>query len=406
MLRPPLLVACWFAAGLFSATEPALAREWKLTGSMLEARVGHTATLLDNGRVLVVGGGSATSPLLAGVEVFDPARGDWSSAAPLATPRSGHTATFLRDGRVLVVGGMGGQPPRFSALASAEIYDPATDTWSATSSLSGKRSGHTATQLPDGSVLVAGGWSDPLALETAEIYDPAPGTWRPAAPLNVPRFWHSATPLADGTVLLVGGSYEGDLASTLSQTDIYHPVTDTWRAGPRANTSGVFHTATLTRAGDVLVTGGYSWSPTTYPRTEVFEPELRRWSSARDPAEPRESHTATTLAGGEVLVAGGLAYWKNGTYLVGIGMAEIFSPESGTWRAVGELNVPRHGHTATLLLDGRVLVVGGTELAWTGPSRFAYRETRLASAELYGDPAAIDWCKNHYILARPCPAPN
>src|SRR5689334_11861267 len=124
---------------------------WKPTGKLSTSRQGHTATRLQDGRVLIVGG-SGEEPALASAEVYDPSSNRWAKAASMSTPRLGHTATMLPDGRVLVVGGSG----QGQALASAEVYDPSSESWAPAAAMSTPRERHTATLLPDGRVLVAG----------------------------------------------------------------------------------------------------------------------------------------------------------------------------------------------------------------------------------------------------------
>src|SRR5437773_1082632 len=153
----------------FSAWQPCAATpfEWEYTGSLKTARFHHTATLLPDGRVLVVGGEHEHDPL-ASAELYDPATGTWSATGSLNTARYDHTATLLRNGMVLVAGG---NPDE---LDSAELYDPATGTWSVTDSLNDGRADHVETLLPNGMVLVAGGTN--FEIDTAELYDPATRT--------------------------------------------------------------------------------------------------------------------------------------------------------------------------------------------------------------------------------------
>ena len=181
------------------------ANDFVATGSMLTARVSHTATLLANGKVLVAGG-SGDSGSLSSAELYDPATGLWSTTGSLTNGRFDHTATLLADGKVLVAGGWG--DTLMDRLSSAELYDPATGLWSETGSLATGRAGHTATLLPNGKVLVAGsrntmGNADDLS--STELYDPATGLWSTTGSLVTVRAVYSATLLANGQVLVVGG---------------------------------------------------------------------------------------------------------------------------------------------------------------------------------------------------------
>jgi hypothetical protein len=175
-----------------------------------------TATVLLDGRVLVAGGGhwllgSATA------ELYDPASGTWTATGSMTTLRgSQFTATLLPDGRVLAVGGFDRTE---ATLASAELYDPASGTWTATGSMIDARIWPTITLLPDGRVLVAGGTIGPwhsdgsyVGLASAELYDPASGTWTATADMGTPRGVFNATLLLDGRVLVAGGGPNGTSA--------------------------------------------------------------------------------------------------------------------------------------------------------------------------------------------------
>jgi len=196
---------------------------WTGAGAMASVRSGgHTATLLPDGRVLVVGGFGTRSQ--AEAELYDPRADDWAAAGVLADGRSGHTATLLAAGRVLVIGGANSKHGGIY-LATAELYEVAPNAWVTTEPAPGPRLGHTATLLPDGQVLVVGGTDGRGPTAAALRYNSAGNTWRPAGALATARWLHTATPLLDGRVLVSGG--QGDSGS-LAEDELYDPATTSW----------------------------------------------------------------------------------------------------------------------------------------------------------------------------------
>jgi N-acetylneuraminic acid mutarotase len=321
---------------------------WAATGSLGTRREDHTATLLASGKVLVAGGDSPA--FLSSAELYDPATGTWAATGSLGTARSRHTATLLPSGKVLVAAGTTGG----AALSSAELYDPTTGMWAATGSLGTGREFHTATLLPSGKVLVTGGFNgfnNGDFLNSAELYDSATGTWTATGSLGTARYSHTATLLPSGKVLVAGG-YNG---SAVNSAEFYDPTTGMWAATGSLITGRVLHTATLLPSGKVLVAGGYGINGGGYfSSAELYDPATGTWSATGSLGTARGSHTATLLPSGEVLVAGGFNF--SGGYL---SSAELYDPATGTWSATGSLGTGRGYHTATLLPSGRVLVAGG-----------------------------------------------
>jgi hypothetical protein len=271
----------------------------------------------------------------------------------MGTRRTDHTATLLSSGKVIVAGGYENY---FEALSSAELYDPAAGTWTATGNLGAARYAHTATLLPSGKVLVTGGYGAGY-LTSAELYDPATGTWTATGSLGTDRFLHTATLLPSGKVLVAGGqSGSGDL----STAELYDPATGRWTATGRLVTGNRHgHTATLLPSGKVLVVAGYNHSDGFLASAEVYDPATGTWTATGSLHTAREQHTATVLPSGKVLVAGGDSP-------LALSSAELYDPATGLWTAIGSMSTARSGHTATLLASGEVLVAGGPTRGYTG----------------------------------------
>jgi hypothetical protein len=307
-----------------------------LTGSMNVARYYHTATLLNNGKVLVVGGygGDQTA------ELYDPSTGTFSTTGNMNVGRSTHTATLLNNGKVLVAGGgYGGS----SYLASAELYDPSTGTFSTTGSMNVGRNVGTATLLKDGKVLVVGGFR---GFSSAELYDPSTGTWSTTGSMNVGHHSHTATLLKNGKVLVAGGDNVNGYS--LASAELYDPSTGTFSTTGSMNVGRTLPAATLLKDGKVLVVGGSGGARTA----ELYDPSTGTFSTTGSMKFYRCGHTATLLNNGKVLVAGS---GEDPT------SAELYDPSTGTFSTTGSMNVGRWLHTATLLKDGKVLVVAGED---------------------------------------------
>ncbi len=345
---------------------PACSYAWASTGSMTEARQNSTATLLSNGKVLVAGGYSYSYyyyyNYLATAEVYDPAAGTWSATGSMASARYGQTATLLPNGKVLVAGGANDS----GIVMTAELYDPETGTWSETGSMSTARYQHTATLLANGQVLVTGGYNYYGALESAEVYDPETGTWSQTGSMAWARYQHTATLLTNGQVLVAGGYsyYYGALESA----ELYDPQTGTWSATGSLSAARYQHTATLLTNGKVLVAGGASYYYGPLGTAELYDTATGTWSATGSMALSCSGHTAIALLNGQVLVAGGVN-GNNSTF----NKTQLYDPATGTWRAHGSLWTSRYSHTATLLSNGQVLAAGG----------YSSQSGNLATAELY-----------------------
>jgi Galactose oxidase, central domain/Kelch motif len=292
---------------------------------------------------LVLPGYSWSQPLPDQTGVPLETNPSWSVTGNLNTPRYGHTATLLANGKVLVAGGLDRAFEPFSVTNSAEIYDPATGTWSSTGNLDTGRIGHTATLLPNGKVLVAGG-RDRIAspffglADSAELYDPATGTWSSTGNLNTSRSGHTATLLANGQVLVAGGVTTDYIV--LGNAELYDPATGMWSSTDSLRTARSLHLAALLPGGKVLVAGGYIYAePYFLGSAEIYDPVTGRWSRA-DNLNKRWAHTATLLPTDEVLVA----EWDS---------AELYDPTTGMWNDTGTLNTSREAYTAHCLRTAR-----------------------------------------------------
>jgi Kelch motif protein len=335
---------------------------WFLTGSLKTYRYGHTATLLPNGKVLVVGGGlpcsgsDCSSTVNIRAELYDAANMIWSYTGSLNNRRAGHSATLLQNGQVLVAGGhyLG------SYDNSAELYDPVTGQWRLTGSFNTIQAYNSATLLRNGKVLAVGqsNLDSDHVIDSAELYDPATGKWSITAPPSIG---------VGRTTLLSSGKV---LAVSRGSSELYDPETETWSGTGNLNVIRFAVLATLLQNGKVLVTG--TDESGSIPNAELYDPETGTWSITGSPQQT--GGTDTLLSDGRVLAAGG---FDNSEY-VSVPGAELYDPATGKWSITSHLNAARSGHTATLLPDGKVLVTGGVD------TYFEFGFAYLDSAELYG----------------------
>ena len=344
-------------------------------GNMTTARVGHTATVLLDGKVLIAGGSGQNPPnspvpyfYQASAELYDPSTGFSTPTGDMITARSGHSATLLPNGRVLITGGN---------VASAELYDPFTGTFTAaggTTTVSG-----IATLLKNGKVLITG--------DTAQLYDPAADSFAPTGSYVGPFYYgpsfypETATLLQDGRVLIVGSAC-GDC--WLEHEELYDPVAGTFKVAGKLRTIdsgsdlGAGPTATLLPNGKVLLAGGagYFYYLST---AELYDPSTDTFTATANMTIARAWHTATLLPDATVLVAGGQF---SSPFYPSLNEAELYNPATGTFSSTGNMTIAREGHSATRLPDGRVLMSGGV----TGGNGDNYR---LGSVELYTPPVLI-----------------
>ncbi len=326
-------------------------------GTLVTPLTERTATLLQNGQVLLTGGVDNSSNVYSSAELYNPTTQTFSATGRMYEARFLHTATLLPNGKVLITGGNSNT----TQLSTAELYNPATGTFSYTGNMSTARSEHSATLLKNGQVLVAGGNSN----GTAELYNPSSGTFTPTGSLTTARSQHTATLLENGTVLVVGGQY---LSSVLASAEIYNPTAGTFTATTGSlNDASYDHTATLLNNGNVLIAGGENGSVYGLARTEIYNPASQTFALSANLDAAVSLQSATALNTGMVLIVGGLT--NSGVTAT----AQLFNPSNQTITRLGSLEIARASHTATLLNDGTVLVAGGS----------GYNGAPVALSELY-----------------------
>jgi hypothetical protein len=331
------------------------------TGNMTAERIEHTATLLTNGRVLIAGGWAivTSASTWASAELYDPSTGAFTATGSMTKPRTGHTATLLPDGRVLVAGGESdvASNPRVysalsSALASSELYDPSTGEFTPTGNMTTSRVWHTATLLNNGKVLIAGGFSprgnNCCIVASAELYDPSTGTFSETGSMATFRAEHTATLLSQGEVLMHGPN---------AIAELYDPATGTFNF---TGTSAYNHldlspgTASLLPNGKVLTTFGDSYDFDYH--AELYDSATGTFIATGNMTTSRLASTSTLLPDGTVLIAG---RYDDRAPNYG-GSAELYDSGPGTFsNANGLMTQREEGHKATLLPDGTVLMSGG-----------------------------------------------
>lgn len=329
------------------------------TGPMTTDRAAHQATLLESGEVLVTGGcaGEHCGRTLASAEIYDPDARRFHPAASMSIPRASHASARLPDGRVLVAGGWDGSAP----TATAEVYDPRADAWTRVGDMTTARASGIAVTLADGRVLMVGGGQGRLGnLASVEVFDPATSTF--SALGHAATNHYLATRLADGRVLLTGG--EAADGSILASAEILDAATGTFRITGSMASPRVKHAAALLPTGEVLVIGGSDRRGYAgrFASTELFDPASGEFSPGPDLEWGRHKirDAVVVLPSGDVVVAGGAA------------RPEVYDHARHVFEPVdGDIGGPQMFATATLLPSGGVLVVGGYD-HHTQPSAAAW----------------------------------
>src|SRR5437867_9382917 len=360
----------WLLALALSLASPASAQApgtWAPIADLNQPRAEHTATLLANGTVLIAGGRDAADQALASAEIYDPATGGFTLlASPLPAPVWGHTATRLDDGTVLVAGGRRRASPR----RAAQLFDPASDTFAALTPMSTPRGRHTATLLRDGRVVVIGGTDGVGPLASLEIYDPTTRTFSLApSALAVARQDHTATLLPDGRVLVAGGS---DSSGALDSAELYNPTAGTVSSAGPLNVPRTLASAALLLDGTVLVAGGQTTTSEDLDSAEIYDAATNTFAWLPAPmGTARSGHLGVQLLhNGKVLISGG----TSGGQLVA--SAEVYDPVTSAFRPVASPGTARRLFGANffgLPYTGILLATGGLDSA----------EAPLASSEVF-----------------------
>jgi hypothetical protein len=321
---------------------------------MKEARTDHTATVLPGGKILVSGGDDASGRTLSSAELYDPASGTFSLVASnMRTARAEHSATLISgcncsaDGQVLIAGGVtDSQGP---TIRNAELYDPVTGKFTATSSMKATRAMHTATLIASGplagNVLIAGGISDESGgdVASAELYDPATGQFTSTGAMGIPREGHSATWLDPsivtralaGKVLIAGG---GDIGAPSDTAELFNPQNGTFTPVGPMSTPRMLQAAVLLGNGRVLIAGGQSSETEFLTTAELFNPATGAFSPTGKMINLHIGASATMLENGGVLIAGGRS-----------NLADLYDPAAGTFSPTGKMVTDVAESTATLI---------------------------------------------------------
>lgn len=334
---------------------------WTATANtMTAARSGHTATLLANGKVLIVGGqrpNGATTTYLATTELFDPATNTFAAAAPMAAARSLHVAVLLSSGDVLVAGGAGVSG---ALLATAELYDGAA--FRTVGVLQAARAEASAVELSNGKVLIAGGIAGTTVLQTAELFDTTTEKWTfTKGNMANRRFGHFVTKVPSGQGFVFGGTSLAAATLVVGSSEYYSPASDVFSAGSGLGTARRHFGAALMNDNRILAAGGLTGAGAEIASAEIYDPNTASWSPAGNLLHARGRAPVSVLTNGAAVVTGGVATQAGArTFLKS---AELYDATSKAWVALPDLGTARADHTSTALSGSKLLVTGGSTSA-------------------------------------------
>ena len=346
---------------------PASAQSSKRVGDLSVPRVAAAAALLPDGRVLITGGASGTTDVWNTAELYEPSTARFVTTGSMRSPRFGHTATALRDGRVLIAGGRDRFTFPTQTVALAEIYDPATGTFTEAGTMIQPRALHAATLLSNGQALIAGGTDASfMRVAMAEIYDPATNRFTPAGAMGTPRNLPFIAALSDGRALVGGGVVvpPTGAAQYPTTTEIYVPGSG-FSPGPASMFPHSQAPAFSLPDGRILVVGGTGGlAQPVVNVVEAYDPSKNAFEFVATLNTSRYDHAGAVLGTGSVVVSGG-AVVTGGVPGVSDSI-EVSDPATGQFKNAGKLAVARTRHIAVALRDGAVLFVGGaTDLGTT-----------------------------------------
>ena len=350
---------------------------WELTDSLNVVRYDHSTTLLANGKVLAAAGRTLNitpAQNFTSAEVYDPITEQWDLTGPLTVPRFSHTGTLLPNGKVLVAGGFGPQPSTGNQPVqdTAELYDPATGTWTPTGSLNVRRALHVAVLLTNGKVLVAGGRTcdqpppatcgSTFRTNTAELYDPATGAWTPTGSMSADRHTTAAVRLLDGRVLVPAG-FTATTPNGSNTADVYNPATGTWSLTGNLNRGRSRQGAMLLNDGRAMVAMGFNGPGVPNPTTEIYNPATNTWSFADDIdfAFARFNFHYGVLPNGKALVAGGQFFTFSAQGI--IRDSHIYDPATNEWINTSPLNEP-HGTPGGVSNSERMVILSASPTSY------------------------------------------